>query len=219
MKRRIIPFMTMKEVVLHNTENDCWVIINGRILDLTPLIEKYKGIEEHNLIKPIIAHAGKDISHWFNKNNNIIEFIHPITGVKVPYTPHGRIPDVGLQVPSTEWEALQTLPWWQDSKYVVGILTKNSRPIRIMNTLNGESALLHVCCEDNIKRILERYLPFNKHATSYTWKFEHKILDMDLTLDENGIKDERKLFLEIGLPDNFYIPCLMLYFNDDLTEA
>nr|CAD7400866.1 unnamed protein product [Timema cristinae] len=75
-----------------------------------------------------------------------------------------------------------------------------------------------VCKEDKLSRILERFLPFNSHASSYTFKFETRVLDMNKTLEENDIPDERELFLDLGLEDNFYIPALMIYFNDDLTE-
>lgn len=39
---------------------------------------------------------------------------------------------------------------------------------------------------------------------------------MKKTLDENGIPDERDLFTELGLPRNYYIPSVFLYYNDDL---
>lgn len=49
---------------------------------------------------------------------------------------------------------------------------------------------------------------------SYTWKFEGKDLNLDLTLTENGIPDEQDRFATCGLPDDYYVPCLMCYFND-----
>lgn len=39
---------------------------------------------------------------------------------------------------------------------------------------------------------------------------------MQKTLEENGIPDERDLFIELGLPQNYYIPSICLYYNDDL---
>nr|CAD7398900.1 unnamed protein product [Timema poppensis] len=296
-------YYTPAEVVVHNTPNDLWVSFLGRVLDLTSLAQEYDGTQE---IKPILAHAGKDISHWFDPRtgesekcgrymagewrmfsrdlkgfvrsgndfraqlkgsecfgrifrvdfdekcarspgkysystppSDITEHeeiwqlmtqrererskiklfsiktlcklifltqlkhrIHPVTGVRVPYTPHGPIPHVSLEVPNPLWR-LVGVPWWVDPKYVIGFLTEKARP---------------VCKEDKLTRILERFLPFNSHASSYTFKFETRVLDMNKTLEENDIPDERELFLDLGLEDNFYIPALMIYFNDDLTE-
>ena len=87
-----------------------------------------------------------------------------------------------------------------------------------------------------------RYLPYNSHAGSYTWKFLGNVLDMNLTLEENNVPDERELYAKLNLvrfpppppfpflssyvtgawdaqPDDFYAPLIHLYFNDDLTVA
>lgn len=40
----------------------------------------------------------------------------------------------------------------------------------------------------------------------------------DKTLEENGIEDEEQEFEEMGINEEYYIPALHLYFNDDLTE-
>jgi hypothetical protein len=42
---------------------------------------------------------------------------------------------------------------------------------------------------------------------------------MNLTLKENGVEDESDKFLELGLDEDFFIPTLHIYFNDDLTYA
>ena len=42
---------------------------------------------------------------------------------------------------------------------------------------------------------------------------------MKLTLQENGVLDERENYAKLNLPDDFFVPMLHLYFNDDLTEA
>ena len=64
-----------------------------------------------------------------------------------------------------------------------------------------------------------RYLAYNAHAASYTWKHLGNVLDMKLTLQENGVLDERENYAKLNLPDDFFVPMLHLYFNDDLTEA
>eukprot|EP00058_Branchiostoma_floridae_P014142 XP_002599630.1 hypothetical protein BRAFLDRAFT_102572 [Branchiostoma floridae] len=47
-----------------------------------------------------------------------------------------------------------------------------------------------VCSEEYLSEILERYLKYNAHAGSYTWKYDGKNLDMGMTLEENEIFDE-----------------------------
>lgn len=66
--------------------------------------------------------------------------------------------------------------------------------------------------------ILERYLKYNKHAASYTWKYDGEVLDMEKSLEENGIKDDDVDFDRLKMRDDSYLQSIMLYYNDDLTE-
>jgi len=76
-----------------------------------------------------------------------------------------------------------------------------------------------VCSEETMQEILNRYLTYNGHAASYTWKYNGQNLDMDKTLEENSIPDEDEQFYELGINDDQYLQAIHLYFNDDLTEA
>lgn len=67
--------------------------------------------------------------------------------------------------------------------------------------------------------ILLRYLKWNAHASSYTWKYDGKNLDMNKTLEENSVVDEDEEFYKLSMNDDDFLPALHLYFNDDLTEA
>ena len=80
-------------------------------------------------------------------------------------------------------------------------------------------SLSQVCSEENINEILDRYLRYNAHAASYTWKYERNVLDMQKTLQENGIKDDDPDFYDLSMNDNIFRQAIHLYFNDDLTEA
>ena len=66
--------------------------------------------------------------------------------------------------------------------------------------------------------ILKRYLPYNSHATSYTWKYFGRNLDMDKTLEENGVEDEAEEMYQLQMDQDEFLPPINLYFNDDLTE-
>lgn len=87
--------------------------------------------------------------------------------------------------------------------------------------LTHQEDIIEVPCEETIEEIQERYLLVNEHAASYTWKtVTNKPLDMEGTLDENEIFDETSKFEELGIPQNqWYIPPILIYFDDDLTEA
>lgn len=50
--------------------------------------------------------------------------------------------------------------------------------------------IIQVPCEETINEILDRYKEFNAHAASYTWKRLGRPLEMESTLDQNGIPDE-----------------------------
>jgi hypothetical protein len=88
--------------------------------------------------------------------------------------------------------------------------------------LTHKEDVINVCQEETINDIQDRYLEFNKHAKSYTWKGllnnEFFILNMDKTLEENGISDESETFTQLGMDDEYYVPTLHIYFNDDLSQ-
>lgn len=46
-----------------------------------------------------------------------------------------------------------------------------------------------------------------------------RLLDMRLTLEENGIPDDAQEFEKLNIDPDFYIPTIQLYFSDDLTIA
>jgi len=70
-----------------------------------------------------------------------------------------------------------------------------------------------------VNEILERYLPYNSHAGSYTWKYDGQNLDMTSTLTENGIADDDEEFYQLRIDDRQFLCALHVYYNDDLTEA
>jgi hypothetical protein len=76
-----------------------------------------------------------------------------------------------------------------------------------------------VASEETINEILDRYLEFNQHAASYTWKRLGRLLAMDKNLAQNDIPDETAELIDLGIDVDEYIPAINLYFDDDLTIA
>jgi len=52
---------TLEEVAKHNTEKDCWVVVNGQVLNVTKFLPDHPGGA-----KAILLFAGKDASEEFN---------------------------------------------------------------------------------------------------------------------------------------------------------
>ena len=52
---------TMAEVAKHNKPDDCWVVIGGKVLDVTAFRKDHPGGE-----KSILLYAGKDATEEFN---------------------------------------------------------------------------------------------------------------------------------------------------------
>ena len=95
--------------------------------------------------------------------------------------------------------------------------------VKVVNTLTQSSDILKTCIEESIENISDRYLSHNKHAKSYTWKQlvgeEFVPIRMDWTLSENGLPDDSDSFVSLGLDEDFNMPTLHIYYNDDLTIA
>jgi hypothetical protein len=137
--------------------------------------------------------------------------------VEIYFTPHGRYVHIPPPEPTANWEIESDLPWWEDSKYVCGNLSSKTRRIRIINVLSKQEDELAVCAEETLEEIRRRYLQFNSHSLSYTWKRLGRPLNMSKTLEENGIEDETDELEELHVDEDAYIPAIHVYFNDDLT--
>ena len=147
-------------------------------------------------------------------------YVDTNTGRKQWLAPQGRYLHLPPEGPNSDWNAQDfVVPWWQDERYVIGKLTKQTRPIRIVNTLTKHDNIIEVASEETINEILDRYLSINAHAASYTWKRLGKVLDMGMSLDANGVIDDSEEMKKLGLPTEEYVPAVHLYFNDDLTIA
>ncbi|XP_044198182.1 cytochrome b5 domain-containing protein 1 [Thunnus albacares] len=210
-------YFTPREVAAHNTAEDLWVSFLGKVRDLTPLMTQHKG---DALLLPIMECAGKDISSWFDpETKDVLRYVHPLTNCVGYYTPRGRFVHIPPAGPRSDWASVIGRPWWRDERYEVGLLSAKTRWIRVINTLTSQEQQLEVCSEETLAEILQRYLRYNSHARSYTWKYDGAILDMNATLGENNVPDDDHQLERLRLDRDLFIPAILLHFNDDLTEG
>ncbi|VEL14188.1 unnamed protein product [Protopolystoma xenopodis] len=88
------------------------------------------------LLKPLIQFAGTDVSSWFDEKTGDVRYlVDPITNCKTPYVPFGRFVHIPPNYPTTDWCNNFGTPWWKNEKYQIGLLSKDVRLIKIINTL------------------------------------------------------------------------------------
>ena len=88
----------------------------------------------------------------------------------MPYLPYGRFLHVPPSEPTAAWDTSFGAPWWQNDALVIGQLTAKTRKVQILNVLTDQTDLLTVCSEETIAEIRDRYMEYNEHAQSYTFK-------------------------------------------------
>jgi hypothetical protein len=166
-------------------------------------------------LTPILANAGQDITHWFDKTTgNLKTQVNLLTNCKCPYTPIGRFLHIPPPLPSLDWSAENgSKPWWIDQSNCLGYLSRKTRKIKLLNTLTREEHILEVCSEDTLSAIQDRYTAINAHAKGYMWKRLTTLLDMNLTLEENGVPDEDAMFDQLGMNNEQWLPVIHLYFR------
>ena len=214
----MVKYYTPEEVRFHNCADDCWVSIFNKVYDISELIKENRG----PLANPLIEAAGTSISHWFSdKTGDVKTYVDPVRGINMPFTPMGRFIHVPPPDPKDNTPAVE-LPWWKDTRLIVGELTARTRMIKLVNMTTRGEDVITVCSEETINDIRDRYMEYNAHACSYTFKAlikgEFVCLDMTQTLDTNGVLDESDEFVDLNMEYDCYIPSLHLYFNDDLTS-
>ncbi|KAG0565578.1 hypothetical protein KC19_8G201200 [Ceratodon purpureus] len=153
-RKPISRWYTAAEVATHSSATDCWVTISGRVYDVTSLFTSFPA----HLYKPILTNGGKDISHWFeprtfhrdinnNKHNTdnidlkILLWYHPTRHMFAYFTPQGIFAGMPPSMPCSDFN-VDDVPWWMDSKFVIGNLSIYTQLIRIKNILTDHVTVI-----------------------------------------------------------------------------
>ena len=70
-----LPLYSPQQVAEHNTRSDCWIVVNGQVLDVTNFVSQHPGGD-----LALMRYAGQDASEDLNN-------MHPIDAV-IKYAPH-----------------------------------------------------------------------------------------------------------------------------------
>lgn len=204
---------TRDEVVIHNSPDDIWVIVNDRVFDLKNLVLKrsesmndvsktFLKFFQWNLwyvrlqcLRLLVQFAGKDLSWCFNERGEPLQRINQ-HGNSLPVFP-----------PAYEKESEDSEFWWRN---IIGKITCIERRIRIINTLTRKTISMNVCDEDSIFDIQRKYAKrFNRNAGNYVWRKTSSHdkssgrLNLEKTLTQNGILYQKNE--KLGLPPAIWL--------------
>merc|ERR1719444_299741 len=115
---------TLDEVAKHTTKEDCWVVVNGQVLNVTNFLSEHPGGE-----LAILTFAGKDASEEFN-------MIHP-PDVVPKYAPDAVIGRIGGGGPAAGGGAAVALPPGM-SAYTLADVAKHTTKSDCWVVVNGE---------------------------------------------------------------------------------
>ncbi len=219
------------QVAVHATSESCWVLLWDYVYDITKLLVS----RPPHAAKSILSVAGKDISHLFEHGRslgisdlNVREFSigtasHPITALIAPRSGLRALAFPSRQAPDDRTDKAPLSPWWQDETLIVGRLASKLRKIIVKNVLTGHEHFMEVPSEEILADVRKRYLEFNRQAEDCIWRalkqneagnatsFE---LDMNSTLEANGIADDTENFDRKRIAFAPFVPVLYLHFTD-----
>ena len=77
---------------------------------------------------------------------------------------------------------------------------------------------MEVAGEETVGDIKQRWISDYGGGNGYVMKVRGQVLELDKTLDQNGLVDERAEMEELGMNCRDFIPVIHLYFDDQISE-
>ena len=125
-------------------------------------------------------------------------------------------------------------PWWRDPNYIIGELAGPVTSVSLYNTLTKQRINIQIPLSQTLNKTLQQQLlNQNQHARAYSCSRLGKALDLNKTLEQNGIEPMNNLLddsiggLQGGPQEALkggsqkakgeeYTPTILLHFEDDL---
>jgi len=134
--------------------------VHGRVYDVTPLIAQHPG----ELVEPMVKAAGSDITHWFDEYGDPRRHQDPLTNINSPYVPQGMFLHVKPMDPRTDIAMEKgEVPWWADTRYQVGWVSRNLIRLRVKNLLAGQEHMIEVPMEETLQQVSPYPVPPAPH--------------------------------------------------------
>ena len=210
-----LPYYTPSQVATHNLSTDCWVSFFHRVYELTSVLAS----SPSHLHLPLLRFAGRDISFLFDPiTRQPVSCISPISGLRVFACPYGPYPHLPPEWPSSDHCTDVECVWWEDERLCVGRLASSVRDVRLVNTLTGQDDTMEVAGEETVADIKQRWISDYGGGSGYVLKVGGRVLELDKTLDQNGLVDERGEMEELGMNCRDFIPVIHLYYDDQIGE-
>ncbi|XP_072214495.1 cytochrome b5 domain-containing protein 1 [Excalfactoria chinensis] len=172
------------------------------------------------VLPPLLGAIGTDVSHCFDpESGDPLSRVEPRTGrtgSRYPLgTPGSSQPHTPRSDGAPPWDA----EWWRDPRLQVGLLTAAPRLLRLCNTLTGQSCVIEVCGEEPVGAALWRARGWREQLQKYTACYGGVPLQPHLSLEQNGIPDSTSELRSLRLDPKDFIPTVLLYFNDDISDV
>ena len=100
----------------------------------------------------------------------------------------------------------------------MGRLASSVRDVRLVNTLTGQDDTMEVAGEETVADIKRRWIADYGGGSGYVLKVRGQVLELNKTLEQNGMVDERGEMEELGMNCRDFIPVIHLYFDDQVGE-
>ena len=211
----VLPYYTPSQVSLHSLSTDCWVSFFHRVYDLTSVLAS----SPSHLHLPLLRFAGRDISFLFDPSTRQpVSCVSPVSGLRVFSCPYGPYPHLPPEWPSSDYATCVECVWWEDERLCVGRLASSVRDVRLVNTLTGQDDCMEVAGEETVADIKRRWQSEYGGGGGYVLKVGGRVLELDKTLEQNGLADERADMEELGMNCRDFIPVIHLYFDDQIGE-
>jgi hypothetical protein len=217
--------LTRGDVARHNSRRDCWVVLRGRVLDVSGVVAACDADGDDRACL-LLKYAGDSVDHLFDRaTGQPLTRVDPATGLRDAPGVEGALPGTHRAAPTTGWDAAAT-PWWEAPALVVGVLSARPRArVVLLNTLTGqEEALTDVADERSLAELAAAHFGGGDDTAAGAYEWRAPVgpggamitLDPSRSLSANGLTyDDDVLGGQLELdPDEHPLTLALVYADD-----